>query len=149
MNNKSIQILMSIVFISCAQTLLSVPTKIILKNASAFDFVYKPLDAADDLYKYGQTTPHGYEENLINAGEAKIVNVGVRRPLRLSIKRYGYGSSMSAWFDVPNPEDLAQEQLTPDQFAQYQNAINKGVLPIIRISSSFLGGWRFSIGYIK
>lgn len=140
---------MSIVFISCAQTLLGQPTKIILKNASAFDFVYKPLDAADDLYKYGQTTPHGYEENLIHAGESKIVNVGVRRPLRLSIKRYGYGSSMSAWFDVPNPEDLVTEQLNSDQQKDYEKAVNKGKLPIITIKSSMLGGWSFSIGYIK
>lgn len=149
MNNKRIQMLMTIIFFSCAQTLLSVPAKIILKNASAFNFVYKPLPAENELYKYGETTPYGYDENLIVAGESKIVSVGVHRPLRLSIKRYGYGSSISAWFDVPNPEDLAKEQLTPDQQKDYEKAIGQGKLPIITIKSSMLGGWSFSIGYIK
>jgi len=149
MNSKHMIMLVSIIFFSCAQTLLGVPTKIILKNASAFNFVYKPLPAENELYKYGETTPYGYEENLIVAGDSKIVSVGVHRPLRLSIRRYGYGSSISAWFDVPNPEDLVIEQLTPDQQKDYKKAIDQGKLPIITIKSSMLGGWSFYIGYIK
>lgn len=140
---------MSIIFFSCAQMLLGVSAKIILKNASAFDFVYKRLDAADNLYKHGQTTPHDYEENLIVAGSGKIIPIGVRRPIRLSIKRHGYGSSMSAWFDVPNPEDLVDEQLTLDQQENYKKAIDQGKLPIITVKSSILGGWSFYIGYIN
>lgn len=148
MNSKCMQLLMSIIFFSSAQIVIADPVNIIVKNASAFDFVYKLLHAEHNLYQHGKSTPHGYEENLITAGDFKLVRVGPRRPMRFAIKRHGYGSgATSGWFDVPGPEELAAEQLNAEQLKAYNEAIGKGKLPTITIKSSFLGGWSFSIGY--
>lgn len=150
MNNTHIKILIGII-ISCSANALFgiVPTSILLKNGSSFDIVYKPLFAQSEVYQYGKSTPLTYEENLISAGSGKVVSVGSHRPLRFSIKRYGYGSDLSSWFDVPAPEDLAREQLTADQQQEYQNAIDGGKLAIITVTSGYLGGWNFSIGYMR
>lgn len=151
MKNNGIKILIGMIIFSWTYVLSArTPTHIFLKNGSAFDIVYKPLPAENDLYQYGQTKAHSYEENRISAGSGKKISIGAHRnPLRLSIKRIGYGSGLSSWFDVPAPEDLAREQLTTDQLAAYERAIEAGKLPIIIIRSSYLGGWSFSIGYMK
>lgn len=150
MKNKSIKIVAGIVIFSWTYIFSGIiPTHIFLKNGSAFDIVYKPLPAENVVYQQGKSGEHSYQENLISAGSGKKVSIGLNHnPLRLSIKRFGYGSGLSPWFDVPAPEDLAREQLTPDQLKGYEDAINNGRLPIITIRSS-LAGWSFGIGYMK
>lgn len=111
MNNKSIKVFIGIIIFSTANLVSArTPSDILLKNASAFDIIYKQLPADNELYQYGKTTPRTYEENLIGTGSGKTVSVGPQRdPFRLSIKRFGYGSGlMSSWVDVPAPEDLAR-----------------------------------------
>ena len=147
MKSKCMQLVMSIIFFAGGQALVAAPTNIILKNASAFDFVYKPRHSSLHLYKYGSAEPHGYEENLVRAGEGKHVRIGARRPIEFSIKRYGYGSALSPWFDMPDPEELAKEQLNAEQYKKYEAAINSGKMPIVVVKSSYMGGWSFSIGY--
>jgi len=133
------------IFLLAANTIFSgFSGKFFLKNASAFDIVYKRMPANEVVYYKGQEPT--YEDNLIKAGEGILIQT---KKYQLAIKRYGYGSGFSSWTDVPGPDELARQQLTPNQFDEYDLATTKGNLPIITIRSGYTGGWSFTIGHMK
>lgn len=150
MKNNSIKGLIISVSLCVVSSMFcgNIPKNIILKNASAFDIVYKGMPANEVVYLKGQQPT--YEENLIKAGEYAIVPTYERRPIKLAIKRYGYGSALSPWTDVSEPERLASEQLNPDQYQRYRlYTEDKDKMPIVTIKSGYTGGWSFGIGYMN
>lgn len=151
MNKRSIQTLVAIVFVCAANSAIfaAIPQNIVLKNNTMFDIVYKPMFAVNVVYQQRGKEERSYEENLIQAGTGKVIPTYGRQPIQLSIKRYGYGSGLSSWVDVTDPDTLARAQLSSKEYSDYEHAIGQGRMPIITIKSSYTGGWAFSIGYMK
>lgn len=131
----------------------NLPTEILLKNGSSFDIMYKKMPSYEIVYNQGKEVL--YEKHIVKPGEGVIVPVRFKfhdstpnGEMQLAIKRYGFGSSLSPWVTIPNPNDLAKEQLDMNQIQRYYlYTQQKNKMPIITIKTGYTGGWSFTIGY--
>lgn len=114
----------------------------ILINKSSYDIFCRDRSVAQA--KANTPTSANQSEIIIKSGE----RLQLSRNNRYSIRTAGTTASVSQYYDVPTPMDLAKQTLNREDEIMFSSLMwEEGFLPIISVYSGLLYGWKFTLSH--